>query len=223
MARSGQLHRAEGRRAGQRHHAVAGQHPATNDPASNGLSQSANYFETNANVLARSVARSRAARRPTTLDLAKLGRSTRIASTRWTCGSRRSSASAARAPTWASTSTTCSTPTPGTTLQPELRNRRLHVAASERDPEPAVRALQRDGGLLVDRTPTLTLGSSNDPGVREPPGSTPRASSTMSVASVHRRTLAKRRRCGLGLRSGSSAWKIGSSARRADDDAVALD
>jgi len=35
----------------------------------------------------------------------------------------------------------------------------------------------------------------------------------MSVASVHRRTLAKRRRCGLGRRSGSSPRKNGSSAR----------
>jgi hypothetical protein len=35
----------------------------------------------------------------------------------------------------------------------------------------------------------------------------------MSVASVHRRTLAKRRRYGLRLRSGSSPRKNGSSAR----------
>ena len=61
----------------------------------------------------------------------------------------------------------------GTTVQPELRNRRLDMAASERDPESALRALQRDSGLLVDRTPTLTLGSSNDPGVRVPPPGKP--------------------------------------------------
>ena len=35
----------------------------------------------------------------------------------------------------------------------------------------------------------------------------------MSVASVHPRTLAKRRRCGLELRSGSSPRRNGSSAR----------
>ena len=40
----------------------------------------------------------------------------------------------------------------------------------------------------------------------------------MSVASVHRRTLAKRRRCGLGHRSGSSPRKNGSSARLLIDD-----
>ena len=66
----------------------------------------------------RSVAQSRAVARPRRWTWRSWVRSTRIASTRWTCDSRRSSASAGRAPTWASISTTCSTPT---REQPSIR------------------------------------------------------------------------------------------------------
>ena len=73
VARTGQLRRAEDRRAGQRHHAVEAQRAATNDPASNGLSQSANYFEPAANIVAQ-LGRPVAGNAPqVTLDLARLG------------------------------------------------------------------------------------------------------------------------------------------------------
>ena len=45
----------------------------------------------------------------------------------------------------------------GTSFKRELRHRRLDVAASERDPEPALRALQRDGGFLVGCLVGLTF------------------------------------------------------------------
>ena len=153
VARAGQLHRAEGRRAGQRHHAVTAEHPGHQRSSVERPVMRANYFETNAAILA-ALGRPIAGGAPTvTLNLAKPGdvypdrlntvdmrftKIVRIGRTRTNIG--------------VDLYNLFNTNT-GDELQPELRHRRLDVAASERDPEPALCALQRDGGLLKTRRP----------------------------------------------------------------------
>ena len=90
---------------------------ATNDPASNGLSMSANYFERRPTW--RPARASVAGNVPlATLDMARLGDVYPDRLNTVDMRVSKSCASADSAPTWASTSTTCSMPTPGSFRPP---------------------------------------------------------------------------------------------------------
>ena len=147
-------------------------HPVDQRTSISGLSQQARSFETNANVLAALGHPIAGGGTTTTLDLAKLGqvypdrlntvdmrftKVLRLGRTRTNVGVDLYNMFNANT---------------GTTFDRNLRDGRLDIPASERDSESTVRALQRDSGLLVDRTPTIHARFIK-PGVREPPPSTP--------------------------------------------------
>ena len=128
---------------------------ATNDPASNGLAMNATFFQTNAAIQA-ALGRPIAGGATTVaLDLAKPGevypdrlntvdmrftKIIRIGRTRTNVGVDLYNLLQRQH---------------RHLVQPELRYRRLHLAASERNPEPALRALQRNRGLLMPGQPSI--------------------------------------------------------------------
>ena len=156
VARTGQLRRAEDRRAGQRHHAVAGQHRGHQRPGvERPVGERQLLRAERPTCRPRSAGRSRAMRTNVTLDLAMPRRC--LPGSPQHGGHARLEDPALRPhpqPTWASTSTTCSMPTRAprstrTSAPCGERNGQQHdVAAADLDPERAVLALQRDGGLL---------------------------------------------------------------------------
>ena len=127
---------------------------ATNDPASNGLSMSAYYFEPAANIVAQ-LGRPVAGNAPlVTLDMARLGdvypdrlntvdmrvsKILRFGRVRANVGF--DLYNLFNANTGIFTNATAG-------FNPNFGTDGCHVAAAERDSEPAVRAVQRDGGFL---------------------------------------------------------------------------
>ena len=160
VARTGQLHRAEDRRAGQRHHAITAERAGHQRP---GVERPVAERQ----LLRAGGQRGRALGRPVagnasqvTLDLARLGD---VYPDRLNTVDMRviEDPSHPSHPCQRGLRPLQSLQRQHRHLvQPELRNRRLHLAAAERHPEPAVRALQRHGRFLIWEEPVKTPGSS---------------------------------------------------------------
>ena len=148
---------------------------ATNDPASNGLAMNATFFQTNAAIQA-ALGRPIAGGASTVaLDLAKPGASLSGPAQHGGYALHEDHQDRSHAHQRGRRFVQPAQRQHRHLVQPELRDRRLHLAASERHPEPALRALQRHRGLLISdvRSHLVALA----PGFTKPSGREGRESS----------------------------------------------